>query len=483
MEKYVNIDWKPDKSLKMPLYKQISQYISNKVSCGDWLVGSKLPPQRKLSELFQVNRSTVVTAMEELMSYGMLESEYGGGTRVASNTWSLFMSTPPDWNNYIHSSPFRSNMPTIQIINKLEYDERYVRLGTGELSPSLFPHDLMTKVFKKLPAKIPALGYLGPLGLPELRRSLTERMALKGIDVPDSSIVVTSGSLQGLQLISVCMLKPGSTVFTESPTYLKSLQVFQSAGMHLSGIPMDKNGLMYWQIGKETGQALLYTIPTHQNPTGLVMPEERRKELFQFCNANRLPVIEDDAYGDLWFDQEPPKPIKAMDQNGMILYLGTVSKTLAPGLRIGWLAGPESVVYRIGDVKMQVDYGASSLSQWALAEFFDSGYYDDYLIFLRQELKARRDLALSLLNQHFKDLADWSVPQGGFYIWLRFKIPLSMDNLFQRALDKNILLNPGNIYDFADNNALRLSYAYADPEDLCKAIKTLSHVVEACLKK
>lgn len=482
MTDFLNIDWKPDKNSKVPIYKQISEYISAKVSCGDWLVGSKLPSQRKLAEIFQVNRSTIVAAMEELTSYGMLESEHGGGTKIASNTWSLFMSTPPDWNKYIHSGPFKSNMPTIQIINKLEFDEKYIRLGTGELSANLFPHDLMNKVFKKLPSKIPSLNYLGPLGLPELRRSLSERLALQGIDAPESSIVVTSGALQGLQLISVCMLKPGSTVFTEAPTYLKSLQVFQSAGMHLSGVPMDKNGIMYWQINKEVSQSLLYTIPTHQNPTGMIMSEDRRRDLFSFCSRNRLPMIEDDAYGDLWYDKMPPKPIKSMDKNGMILYLGTISKTLAPGLRIGWLVGPESVVYRIGDVKMQVDYGASSVSQWALTEFLDNGYYDQYLIFLRKELKARRDYALSLLEEYFKDLADWNVPEGGFFIWLRFKNQVPIDKLFQMSLQNNILLNPGNIYDFYDNNALRLSYAYAEPDDFKKAIKTLSEITIRCQK-
>ncbi|MFV0517053.1 MAG: PLP-dependent aminotransferase family protein [Aminipila sp.] len=477
MSNYLNIDWKPDKASDTPIYKQISEYISGKVSCGDWIVGNKLPSQRKLAELFNVNRSTIVAAMEELASYGMLESEHGGGTKIASNTWSRFMSVPPDWNKYITSGPFKSNMPTIQIINKLEFDDKYIRLGTGELSPKLFPHDLMHKVFRKLPSKIPSLNYLGPLGLPELRRSLCQRLSMQGIEASESSLVITSGSLQALQLISVCMLKPGSTVFTEAPTYLKSLQVFQSAGMKLSGIPMDKNGMMYWHINSSLHNSLLYTIPTHQNPTGIVMSEDRRRDLFNFCSNNMLPMIEDDAYGDLWLDSPPPKPIKSMDKNGMILYLGTMSKTLAPGLRIGWLVGPESVVYRIGDVKMQVDYGASSVSQWALTEFLDSGYYDEYLIYLKAELKYRRELFLSLLNKYFDELATWNIPAGGFYIWLKLKNNISMDKLFQKSLENNILLNPGNIYDFSENNSIRLSYAYADPEDFEKAIKSLSEIV------
>lgn len=478
---FVDIDWQPDKLSAIPIYKQIIEYISGKVSSGDWVVGRKLPSQRKLAEQFQVNRSTIVTAMDELVSYGMLESEFGGGTKVASNTWSLLMAAPPDWNKYIHSGSFKSNLPAIQTINKLEFESGYIRIGTGELSPDLFPHEFMNKVFQKLPAKIPSLNYLGSLGLPELRRSLSERLSKQGIDAPPSTILITSGALQGLQLISICMMNPGSTVFTEAPTYLKSLQVFQSAGMKLSGIPMDQQGMMFWQIKKVLQGSLLYTIPTHQNPTGIVMSEERRKSLFDFCSSNRLPMIEDDAYGELWYDERSPAPIKSLDKNGMILYLGTISKTFAPGLRIGWLIGPESVVDRIGDVKMQVDYGASSVSQWALTEFFESGYYDHYMKDLRKELKRRRDHAINLLNQYFKDLADWNVPNGGFYIWIRFRKVLSIDRLFQKALENKILLNPGNVYDFATSNSLRLSYAYASPEDFEKAIKILSNLVASQL--
>ena len=275
-------------------------------------------------------------------------------------------------------------------------------------------------------------------------------------------------------------MRAGSTVFTEAPTYLKSLQVFQSAGMNFSGVPMDKNGIMYWSIDRISSGSLLYTIPTHHNPTGTVMSQERRKDLFDFCSANRLPMIEDDAYGDLWFFEKPPAAIKTLDKNGMILYLGTMSKTMAPGLRIGWLVGPESVVERLGDVKMQTDYGASSLSQWAVAELLENGLYDEYTVWLRKELKGRRDNALKALQENFSDLADWNVPTGGFYIWLRFKDPVSTDKLFNRALDNNILLNPGNVYDFSENHTLRLSYAYARPEDLSRSIKTLAQIVQTC---
>ena len=484
--KKIEMEWAPDKDSNSPIYKQIVHYICSRISSGDWVVGSKLPSQRNLADLFRVNRSTIVTAMEELQSYGILKSDAGGGTTISSNTWSLLMSTaPPDWGNYIKSGSFKANVPTIQMINKLEFEEGVTRLGTGEISPSLFPHPMLQSVFQKLPERILSLNYLGSLGLLELRQALSKRLAKQGIDAPPSCILITSGSLQALQLISVCMLKPGSTIFTEAPSYIKSLQLFQSAGMKLAGLPMDKEGINHWEIsamkeGKES--ALLYTIPSFHNPTGVVMSYERRRDLFRFCSNNRLPIIEDSAYSELWLEEEPPKALKTMDKNGMILYLGTVSKTLAPGLRIGWLVGPQSVVERLGDVKMQVDYGSSSISQWAVAEFFTSGLYDQHLTSVRKQLKKRRDIALNALNKYFKGIGVWNIPTGSFYIWVTLKGSISTDQLFYEALKEKLLINPGSMYDFSKNQGIRLSYAYAEESELESGIKKLAEVIKGmCL--
>jgi len=479
--KNININWVPDKSSKVPIYKQIVHYVCNRISNGDWIAGSKLPSQRKLAELFQVNRSTIVAAMEELQSYGILKSNVGGGTMLASNTWSMLMSkVTPDWGYYIKSGTFRANIPTIQMINKFEFVEGFVRLSTGELAPSIFPHNMLKNVLQKLPERITSLNYLEPLGLLELRQAISKRLEKQGIYVPASCILITSGSLQALQLISICMLKSGSTVYTEDPSYTKSLQLFQSAGIKLVGLPMDNEGITYWGIAGMKGQkrnSLLYTIPSFHNPIGSVMSLRRRQELFRFCTNNGLPIVEDNAYGELWFDEEPPKPLKSMDKNGMILYLGTVSKTLGPGLRIGWLVGPESVVERLGDVKMQIDYGASSVSQWMAAEFFSSGLYDEHLTHIRHQLKKRRDIMLSALNRYFKDLGYWNIPMGSFYIWLELKHPISTKKLFNEALKEKLLVNPGDIYNFSQNGAIRLSYAYASEEDLWNGIKKLAKII------
>jgi len=480
-KKTVVIDWTPDKNGKVPMYKQIVNYISSKISSGDWTIGSILPSQRELAEIFGVNRSTVVAALEELESFGVLKGETGKGTTVISNTWSLLISSAtPDWGKYLRSGIFKENMPTIQAINKMEFEKGIIRLGTGELSPELYPTEMMKDIYMKLSQTIPSLNYLEPLGLLELREVLCERLKEKGIECKPSNIVITSGSLQALQLFSVCMLKQGSTVYCEAPSYIKSLQIFQSMGMRLLGVNMDCEGIQYWNMGtvRKSGEdALLYTIPSFHNPTGALMSEARRKDLFKFCSDNRLPIIEDDAYGDIWIDEEPPKPLKSMDENGMIIYLGTISKVLAPGLRIGWLVGSESVVERLSDVKMQTDYGASSVSQWMLREILLSAHYDQYLDEVRRVLKTRRDLMIGALEKCFSKLAVWEVPKGGFYIWLKFNQDIAMEKLFHLALKEGLLLNPGSIYDFKKNNALRLSYSYIKEQDIMASIEKLSRIV------
>ncbi|MEN1758857.1 PLP-dependent aminotransferase family protein [Anoxynatronum sibiricum] len=480
----VELSWKPDKESKIPAYRQIIDYMSTKISKGDWTIGSVLPSQRAMARIFGVNRSTVVMALQELESFGIIKGEVGKGTQVISNTWSLLMSaSTPDWSQYLRSGLFKENIPTIRMINKMEFEEGILRLGTGELSPRLYPDQMMEKVFSRLPHAISSLNYVEPLGLLELREVICEKLKQKGIHCKPTNVLITSGSLQALQLISVSMLHQGSSIFTEAPSYIKSLQVFQSAGMRLLGVPMDREGIQYWKIASErTGreEALLYTIPTFHNPTGYVMSPRRRKELFNFCTDTRLPIIEDDAYGDLWIDEAPPLPLKSMDKNGMILYVGTISKSLFPGLRVGWMVGSESVVDRLGDVKMQMDYGASSVSQWILKEILSSDVYDRYMNTTRSALKKRRDTMLTALETYFRELADWETPKGGFYIWLTLRNHISVDKLFRQALQEKILLNPGSIYDFKRSNTLRLSYAYVDEDKMMVSVGRLAAIVATC---
>ena len=462
----LNIDWKPDRTTGEPVTEQIVGYMCEQVHSGNWPIGSRLPSQRALAEWFGVNRSTVIAAINELSDYGIVEGQHGAGTRIVSNTWSLMLPGAPDWADYVDSGFFKANNDTIQAINRYEFTPNMTRIGTP--TP----------------------------GLPELREAIAAHMRATGVDCTASQVLVTSGALQALQMISVSLLPAGTTVYAESPSYIKSLQVFQSAGMHLEGVPMDDDGLNVQALRgllaegeldtgrpaplnarNRKGNAILYTIPTNHNPTGVTMSDKRRHELVELSVDSRLPIIEDGAYRDLYFEDDAPLPsLKALDETGMVITLGSASKSLAPGLRIGWLVAAEPIVQRLADVKMQMDYGASVLSQWTFARFLTNGMYDEYVAGLKRELRHRRDRALVTLQEKMDGLAHWNVPSGGFYIWMTFDRPIRMNRLFQLAAERGVLLNPGDIYDFAADNSLRLSYSYTTPEEFADAVDVLAAV-------
>ena len=477
----LDIDWTPDRTSPTPLTDQIVAYICSRVSTGAWPIGSRLPSQRALAERFGVNRSTIIAAIEELADYGIVEGRRGAGTRIVSNTWSLMLPGAPDWADYLSSGFFRANNATIQAINRYEFEPGMTRLGTGELDPRLFPRDMWRVIAAEAATSIDSLGYLPPEGLGMLREAVADHMR-EAWDVrcTPSQVLISSGALQALQMISVSLLSAGSTVYAEAPSYVKSLQLFQSAGMRLDGIPMDAHGIRadaLHEAAARAQDAVLYTIPTNHNPTGIVMTDERRRALIETCTADRLPIIEDCAYQDLVYEGDTPKPLKHYDEHGMVIALGSASKALAPGLRIGWAVADERIVQRLADVKMQMDYGASTLGQWVFARFLTSGMYEEYLQGLRAELRRRRDRALETIDRLFAGRAHWNTPRGGFYIWLTFDEPVRLGRLFRDALKRGILLNPGDIYDFEGDNSLRLSYSYTTPEEFARAAQVLAKLV------
>ncbi|MFI8712998.1 PLP-dependent aminotransferase family protein [Brevibacillus brevis] len=477
----LTIDWKPDKSSDIPIYAQIVAYMKGKIAGGEWPINSKLPTQRALAQAFEVNRSTVVTALEELKADGFIEATVGSGSVVSNNTWSLLTTAPPpNWLGYVQAGANLPNSPTIQDINRYEPDPRYIRLGTGELSPSLIPVAEMEEVMASLQGKMTHLGYSEPKGLLHLRQAISDHLRSRGIEASPASILVVSGALQALQLISIGILHRGSAILLEQPSYLFSLPLFPSSGMRLVGVPMDAEGISPQVLTRQKqahNAALLYMISAYHNPTGISMSENRREQVLAACERERLPVLEDDVYGELWLDEPGPLPLKARDQSGLVLYLGSLSKTLSPGLRIGWIVGPEPVIERLADVKMQTDYGASAISQWVAREWLTSDRYSRHLDQLRAALRHRRDRMCECLARWFGDLADWHIPHGGFYIWLRLHQAVSMRKLFTEALAKGVLLNPGFVYDQSDSHHLRLSYVYAEEADMEKALYVIAQLL------
>jgi GntR family transcriptional regulator, regulator for abcA and norABC len=469
--------------MKTPKYQIIIDYIKDQITNGTWPIGSRLPSQRELAKQFGVNRSTVITALDELAADGLIEGRLGMGTVVLNNTWTLMRSNPPvNWNEQVQLGSHQASLAAVQTINLAESDKNLIQLSKGELSKDLFPLDEMKTVVQKIGNELTPFGYEDPKGNPELRAAISEYLIQKGIKAPPSSILVVSGALQALHLISIGLLERESTVFLENPSYIYSLSTFQSAGMKLQGIPLDEQGIRPEIIEEriDDKKSVLYCHPTFHNPTGKLMGTDRRLELLQLAEKAQLPIIEDDVYADLWLDSPPPPPIKSHDKHGNVLYVGSLSKSLNPGLRIGWVAGPEAVIDRLADLKMQTDYGSSSISQKIAAEWLSSGRYEKHMTKVREQLQGRRDAALKALNAHLFRYAEWNRPAGGFFIWVKLKTEIQAADLYRKALSKGVLINPGRIYATQKLQYFRLSFANAPVEDLYKGIAILESILNEC---
>lgn len=390
-----------------------------------------------------------------------------------------------NWSSHITSGAYQPSQTIMQQINQSESEPDIIRMGTCEPSPELIPSGMIQGILNKMSKRTIPLGYGELRGSIHLRKEICAYMKTIGVDTNPSCILVTSGALQALQLISLGLLYKGSVVYLEKPSYLYSLRIFQSSGFRLSGIPLDEEGINIRELlihQKQSRGSMLFLLPTFHNPTGNVMSSERRKQLIKLCEAEHLPIVEDDVYRELWFDNPPPNPLKAFDKSELVLYIGGISKNLSPGLRIGWIVGPEQVIMRLADIKLQMDDGSSAVSQYIATELFSSGLYYEHNIEMRRNVKVRRDVTLAALNKYFAEIATWSIPAGSYYVWLKLNSSISTYKLFIKALKKKILIHPGDLYEFRSNRYIRISYSYASLSEIEYAIRTLSELVAEQLR-
>ncbi|WP_283749568.1 PLP-dependent aminotransferase family protein [Bacillus mycoides] len=465
--------WKPNRHSHLTVQEQIVDWIKSHIERGDWTVGTKIPTQRQLATQFNVNRSTVQLALDELRADGLLESKVGSGVFVANNSWNVLLNrSQPNWQQHIESSIHKPNYHTIQLINEYEQMDHIIRLGTGELSPELLPTKQIEQSLKKISLESKAIGYSSPQGSEKLRGILCNYLKKCGIQTAPDNILIVSGALQALQLIAVGLLEEGSIVFQEKPSYLNSVHPFQSNGMRMISVSRDVHLTDNLRTLKRKRQSLFYCVPTLHNPTGHNWSVKEKKDLYSTCKELQIPIIEDDVYHELLFESSSPA-IKSFDTSGQVLYIGSVSKTLSPGLRIGWVVAPSPVIGRLADIKMQTDYGSSAFSQEIVAHWISSGLYEKHLITLRKQLKRRATFVEEILEQHFQKIATWKKSEGSFYIWLRFHEPIVNKALFLKLLKQNVLINPGYIYEPSDLHHIRLSYAYASLEELKKGLNIL----------
>jgi len=330
-----------------------------------------------------------------------------------------------------------------------------------------------------------ALQYGSGQGTPDLRERILDIMALEGIHAGVDDVVVTTGSQQALDLVAKLFLDPGDVVLAESPSYVGAMGIFRSYQATVAHIPMDADGMIpaalteRIQSLRAAGQRLklLYLIPNFHNPAGVTLSSERRLQIIDIARSEGILILEDNPYGLLWFDRPAPAAMRSVESEG-IVYLGSFSKTLAPGFRVGWALAPHAIREKLVLAAESAILSPSSLNQMVISDYLDHADWRGQIDVFRSLYRDRRDAMIDALEHHLPDLS-WTMPNGGFYVWLTLSAGLDSKAMLPRAVKELVAYTPGTAF-FADGSGrqhLRLAFCYPTPADVREGIRRLATVV------
>ena len=383
----------------------------------------------------------------------------------------------------------------IREILKLVQNPEVISLAGGMPDPATFPTEELNEVVKQILVKNSAcaLQYSSTEGLTELREFilnwLDEAREKAGLD----NIMITSGSQQGLDLVSKVLLNPGDTLIVELPSYLAALNAFRSYGGEMVGIPMDDEGMQI-DILEETLTKLkndgkkvkfIYTISNFQNPAGVTMSLARRKKILEVAQKFEVFILEDNPYDKLRFEGEPIPSIYSLDNEGYVISLGTFSKILCPGLRLAWILGNKEIIEKLVIMKQATDLCTTVLNQLIAYEYCSQNDIDENIELNVGIYRRKRNAMLEALDKYFPVEVTWTKPQGGFFVVATLPEYIDTGEMFKEAIEENVAYVPGGPF-FADGkgqNTMRLSFCFPSVEDIDEGIKRLGKVIKKRIKK
>jgi 2-aminoadipate transaminase len=364
-----------------------------------------------------------------------------------------------------------------------------ISLAGGLPDTSTFPADSfaaqMTRIAHESSAE--ALQYGPTEGFEETKDCLLEVMAAEGMEPDPDDLIVTTGGQQAIDLITKTLVNPGDPVICEAPTYPGAVPTFCSYEADVHQVSTDEDGMRIDELEEllatlaRAGRRpkFIYSVPTFQNPAGVTLSEERRRRLVELAREHELLIVEDNPYGLLRFEGEPDPTLYSLDGGDYVLYLGTLSKILSPGIRIGWVAAPPPVLEKIGLGKQAADLCTSTLSQFFVREYFAEGRWREYIADLVRIYRARRDAMLDALERHFPEQSIWTRPEGGLFLWATLPDYIDTTDLLAKALRENVAFVPGRAayVDGRGANSMRLNFSASDEEELREGIRRIGGVV------
>ena len=388
------------------------------------------------------------------------------------------MQDLPLWNPARRAA--RMNPSILREILKVTDRPGILSMAGGLPSPESFPVEAMRAACERVLRDTPreALQYAASEGFGPLREWVAEHLGRQGMAVGADQVLVTTGSQQGLDLVAKVMVDAGAPVAVETPTYLGALQAFAPMEPVFASVASDDDGPRPEAVAAlphdAPGTRFLYVLPNFQNPSGRLMPEDRREALVAAAQAARVPLVEDNPYGDLWYDAPPPRPLAARWPEGTI-YLGSFSKVLAPGLRLGYLVAPRALFPKLLQAKQAADLHTPGFNQRIVHEVIRDGFLDTHVPSIRALYRRQRDALCAALAEHLPPGCVWRAPSGGMFCWVRLPEGCDAVALLPRAVEAGIAFVPGAAFYARqpDARTVRLSFVTLTPEQIGQAVATL----------
>ncbi|MFW5775507.1 MAG: PLP-dependent aminotransferase family protein [Chitinivibrionales bacterium] len=380
----------------------------------------------------------------------------------------------------------------IRRLMKLAADPSVISFAGGMPNNSLFPVEAVDEIWASLAVeeKQRAFQYGPTSGYPPLLKSLSDYLQSKGLPMEGNSLLITTGAQQAINLVTRVLVDPGETIITEYPSFIGALAAFKSYGANLTGVEMDNDGVKIDILEKklDQGAKILYLSPYFHNPAGIIYSEQRKNEVLKLLNGRDVCLLEDDPYGELYFDESDKKltvPMKAIAQETVpICYTGSFAKIFGPGMRLGWLLGPAEIIEKCELAKQSQDACSSTFTQVLANAFLSRGKLQPYVTSLRAVYKRRAQIMLDALQQYMPEEVSWTTPKGGFYIWVTMPEHVNASKVFDKSIEKGAAFVIGNAFDPEGkrNNSFRLAFS-APPEDrIAEGIRLVAEAVKSMLK-
>jgi GntR family transcriptional regulator/MocR family aminotransferase len=476
------MDIRIDRDDDRPLFLQIAEEVERLVSEGQVRDGHRMPPTRELARRLGVNRNTVVAAYQELESRGRTTAHTGRGTFLRALPGSGTPTIP--WEENLGRAVDRRALSNTLDLHSACFQETEIALARNFPAEDLLPADAFREVLDSVLATHGAevLAYGSPTGYLPLRQWLAEKITREGAPVTAEQVAITTGSQQAIDLAARSFLRSGDTVLMEEPGFAGALSSFQAYGARVAGLQSDGEGIRLDALERalERGPArLLYLVPNFHNPTGVTMSVERRLRILEIATRHRLPILEDDPSGDLRFEGERLPSLLALDRSGVTTHISSFSKTLLPGLRVGWVTGPAPVREHLLALKQLTDCTTSLLLQAALHEFCRRGLFEEHLERVRRIYRERRDVMVAAMGRHFPATVKWTVPQGGLALWVTLPEGTDGRELLVEARDRGVTFNPGELFYAGSprRNQIRLTFGAVPPGSIRRGIKILGELL------